>query len=323
MGLLFKDTIFLKDSCDLENEIFELEGLKEKVKDQEELNKYIKTLRAGLNGERAIEYELKNARIGMYVLHDINIQHEDLNAQIDYIIITPAHCYLVESKNMVGDISVDNKGQFVRKMPWGKSEAIYSPITQAQRHIDILKKIQDANKSALEKTLSFFSKDSYYKPLVVVANSNGILNTKWAKKEIKDEIVRVDGLIEYLERDIKNTKLLDLDSRANMEKEGRYFLSLDVPKQKNNWLERFEIVDCTHNSKETALSVRERLLKYRKDQSKQRNYPAYYIFTNDQMDKMIETQPKTIKDLYQILEPIKVKMYGEDFIKILNEDSKE
>ena len=271
MGLLFKDTIFLKDSCDLENEIFELEALKDKVKDKDELNKYIKTLRAGLNGERAIEYELKNARIGMFVLHDINIQYEDLNAQIDYVIITPAHCYLVESKNMVGDISVDNKGQFIRKMPWGKSEAIYSPITQAQRHIDALKKIRDANRSTIEKTLMYFSKDNYLKPLVVVSNSNGILNTKWAKKEVKEKIVRVDGLIEYLEWDIKHTKLLDLDSKSNMEKEAQYLLGLDVPKQKNNWLDRLEFLGEEQKNEDTSLSVKDQLLKYRKDQSKQRN----------------------------------------------------
>lgn len=32
----------------------------------------------------------------MYVLHDINIQYEDNNAQIDYVIVTPVHTYLVE-----------------------------------------------------------------------------------------------------------------------------------------------------------------------------------------------------------------------------------
>ncbi|MBQ6126591.1 MAG: NERD domain-containing protein, partial [Erysipelotrichaceae bacterium] len=242
MGLLFKETVFLKDSCDLENEIFELEALKDKVKNQDELNKYIKTLRAGLNGERAIEYELKNARIGMYVLHDINIQYEDLNAQIDYVIVTPAHCYLIECKNMVGDISVDNKGQFIRKMPWVKNEAIYSPITQAQRHVDVLKKIRDSNKNALEKTLIFLAKDTYFKPLVVVSNSNGILNTKWARKEVKEKIVRVDGLVDYLEKDIKEAKLIELDNKSSMEKEAQYILTLDIPKQRNNWLDRFELV---------------------------------------------------------------------------------
>lgn len=287
MGLLFKETIFLKDSCDLENEIFELEAVKEKVKNQDELNKYIKTLRAGLNGERAIEYELKNARIGMYVLHDINIQYEDQNAQIDYVIVTPAHCYLVECKNMVGDISVDNQGQFVRKMPWGKNEAIYSPLTQAQRHVDILKKIRDANKSVIEKTLIHLSKDTYFKPLVVVSNSNGILNTKWAKKEVKEKIVRVDGLVEYLSRDIKETKVIELDTKAGMEKEAQYILSLDVPKQKNNWLDRFELLDDKKENTGSEDSIREELLKYRKEQSKARNYPAYYIFTNEQLEKLL------------------------------------
>ena len=312
---MFKDTIFLKESCDLENEIAELESLNGKVKNQEELSKYIRLLSAGLKGEKAIEYELKSARIGMYVLHDINIQYDNLNAQIDYVIVTPAHCYLVECKNMVGDISIDNQGQFVRKMLWGRSEAIYSPITQAQRHVDTLKKIRDENKNVLEKTLISLSEDTYFKPLVVVSNSNGILNTKWAKKEIKDKIVRVDGLVEYLKKDIQKAKLIELDHRSGMEKEAKFILSLDTPKKKNNWLDIFEVFNSDD-------SLREKLVSYRKDQSKKRSFPAYYIFTNDQLDKLISQKPKTIKELEAILEPIKIKLYGEDIVKIINVEKK-
>ncbi|MBR2791412.1 MAG: NERD domain-containing protein [Erysipelotrichaceae bacterium] len=317
MGIFFKDTIFLKDSCDLENEIYELENLKEIVVDKDELVKYIKFLRAGLNGERAIEYELKNARIGMYVLHDINIKHEDLNAQIDYVIITPVHCYLVECKNMVGDITVDNRGQFVRKMPWGKAESIYSPITQAQRHVDILKKKRDSMRSTFTKALSLFSDDSYYQPLVVVANSNGILNTKWAKKEVKDKIVRVDGLIEYLNKEIKSVGLTDLDSRTTMEKTAQFILSINTPKEKNNWTDRFELITDDNKAESTENGLRDKLINYRKAESKKRGYPAYYIFTNDQMDKIIEQSPKTIDELSKILEPIKVKMYGQDILNLI------
>ena len=63
MGLFFKDTVFVKDNCDLKNEISELEQLRGKVTNEDELDKYIKTLKAGLSGEKAIEYELKNAEL--------------------------------------------------------------------------------------------------------------------------------------------------------------------------------------------------------------------------------------------------------------------
>lgn len=317
MGLIFKDTIFLKETSDLETELVELEKLKGKVKDKEKLDKYIKTLKAGINGEKAIEYELKNARIGMYVLHDINVVYEDNNAQIDYVIITPAHCYLVECKNMIGDITVDNKGQFVRKLPWGSKESIYSPLTQAQRHVDVIKKIRDKNNGLIAKAVISLSNDDYYKPLVVVSNSNGILNTRFATKEVKNKIVRVDALIEYLNNDIQNKKLIELDSKSVMEKIAYKLLEHNTQKEKNNWLERFEIAEDINESNDSEL--KERLLTYRKEQSKQRNYPAYYIFSNDQLDKLLEIKPKDKNELSKILEPVKVKIYGEDIIKFFSD----
>ena len=317
MGLLFKDTVFLKEDSDLETEIAELEAIRAQVVNQDELDKFLKILKAGCNGEKAIEYELKNARIGMFVLHDINIQYEDNNAQIDYVIVTPSNCYLVECKNMVGDITVDNKGQFIRKLPWGSKESIYSPLTQAQRHVDTLKKIRDQSHGIVGKLIISLAKDDYFRPLVVVSNSNGILNTKYATKDVKSKIVRVDNLIEYLKNDISEKGLIDLSSKSEMERVANSILNLNVPKQKNNWLDRFEIKekDNRHNNSNEAL--RESLIKYRKEESKKRNYPAYYIFTNDQLEKIISNLPKNMDELSNVLEPIKIKIYGNDILSIV------
>ena len=70
----------------------------------------LKLCELGLKGEKEIEFELKNSNIGMYVLHDINMKYEDLTAQIDYIVITPASMYFIECKNLVGNIRVNSRG---------------------------------------------------------------------------------------------------------------------------------------------------------------------------------------------------------------------
>ena len=62
-----------------------------------------------------IAYQLKKANIGMFVLRDIKVKHEDLTAQIDYVIITPVYTYYVECKNLVGNITVNDKGDFIRE----------------------------------------------------------------------------------------------------------------------------------------------------------------------------------------------------------------
>ena len=318
MGLFFKETIFLKEDSDLEKELSELENLKDKVTNTEELDKYIKLLKAGINGEKAIEYELKNARIGLFVLHDINIQYEDNNAQIDYVIVTPSKCYLVECKNLIGDITVDNRGQFIRKLPWGQKEAIYSPVTQAKRHLEILKKIRHQNQGIIAKTVTALSKDDYYKSLVVVSNANGILNTKYATKEIKNMIVRVDGLIDYFKQENELTGIIEQNTKNEMERTARSILDLNVPKENNNWLTRFEITENSDKDCNDS-SLKEKLLQYRKEESKKRNYPAYYIFNNDQLDKILSEKPADIQNLSKILEPIKIKMYGADILEIIKD----
>ena len=46
--------------------------------------------------------------------------------------------------------------------------------------------------------------------------------------------------------------------------------------------------------------------------------PAYYIFTNEELDKLVELKPKSIEELNNILTPIKVKTHGEVIIKKIN-----
>lgn len=54
------------------------------------------------------------------------------------------------------------------------------------------------------------------------------------------------------------------------------------------------------------------------------NVPAYYIFTNEELVRLMEEKPKTIEELKEknILSPIKVKCHGEEIIEIMNQESK-
>lgn len=323
MGLFFKETIFLKDDCNLKNEIDELLNLKGKVTNENELDKQIKLLKAGINGEEAIEYELKNARIGMYVLRDVNINVNESSAQIDYVVITSVHAYLIECKNMIGDITIDNNGQFIRKLPWGNKESIYSPVTQAQRHVDIMKKYRDANRSSILNALnSLIGEDDYYKPLVVVANTNGIINMKYATREIKNIVVKVDNLINYLTNDINKAKLLKRDSKEIMEKTAKYILSANTPKEKENWTNRFELKKEYSNTFKKQImpndSLEIELRAYRTKKSKEMKRKAYYIFTNAELEKLINIRPKTKAELNSILNCVKIDIYGEDILRIIN-----
>ena len=91
-------------------------GLSEKAygKIKEEIDKQIKLATYGLAGERNIAFELKNSDIDMYILHDVYFEYEDLSAQIDYMIFTRKRVYIIECKNLIGDIEIDDGGNFIR-----------------------------------------------------------------------------------------------------------------------------------------------------------------------------------------------------------------
>ena len=64
-------------------------------------------------------------------------------------------------------------------------------------------------------------------------------------------------------------------------------------------------------------NLKERLVELRKNRSNEMNIPAYYVFTNDELEKIAELRPKTIEELKNsnILTSIKLKTHGEKIIE--------
>lgn len=74
----FKDTIFLKESSDLEDRYNALKKLSEEYPNNELIGQELYIVKKGLDGEKEIEYQLKKSNLGMYVLHDVNLEYEDM-----------------------------------------------------------------------------------------------------------------------------------------------------------------------------------------------------------------------------------------------------
>lgn len=77
---------------------------------------------------------------------------------------------------------------------------------------------------------------------------------------------------------------------------------------------KFNLKDNNVNKEE----LKEELIKFRKSRSQEMKIPAYYIFTNDELEKIVEEEPKTIENLKGILSPIKIKTHGELIIELIN-----
>lgn len=202
MGLFQKKigTVFLKSDSDAQGFVEKMEKLSEEATAElkSEIEKQIKIAKYGLAGENTLAFELKNSGMDMYVLHDIYLEADDMSAQIDYLLVTRKHVYVIECKNLIGNIEVDSMGNFVRTYEIsGKKikEGIYSPITQNQRHLQVIRALRGKEKNFFTKLLFENNFENAYKSLIVLANPKTYLNAKYAKKDVKNQIIRADQLI--------------------------------------------------------------------------------------------------------------------------------
>lgn len=205
MGFFDKITepIFVKEDSEAEKQLAALREIQSQLSGEgtEALEQEIKIVEAGIFGEKQIKFELENSHIPMYVLHDLYLEHNGLTAQIDYLVITKKHIYVIECKNLYGNIEIDNKGGFIRSFSYKNKtmkEGIYSPITQNIRHLELIKAIRKEEKNILTKVLYERNFDKNYRSIVVLANPKTVLNDKFAKKEIKSQVIRADQLVEYI-----------------------------------------------------------------------------------------------------------------------------
>lgn len=251
--------IFLKEENELKYYILKLQELYSRAEGdlKYKVEKELKIASLGEFGEKNIAFELKNSNIPMYVLHDINLEIDGLSAQIDYIVVTRKTTFIIECKNLIGNIEIDSQGNFIRTYNFNGryiKEGIYSPITQNQRHLDILKRLGKENKSNIV-TKVLFEKyfDKNYKSIVVLANPKTYLNYKYAKKEVKDKVIRADQLIDYIKRTNEKSDSASFDD-DNLKKQAEKILSWHKS-DKMGYLNRYQslLEEVNNNTKDIVL----------------------------------------------------------------------
>lgn len=258
--------VFLKETSDASAFIEKMQELSEQATGEckKEIDKQIKIAGYGVAGEENIAFELKNSGMDMFILHDIYLEHEELSAQIDYLIVAKKHIYIIECKNLIGNIEMDNKGAFIRTYElYGRKvkEGIYSPITQNERHLNVLKAVRKEAKNAVQKFFFERNFENSYKSIVCLANSRTILNDKYAKKEVKNKVVRADQLIALLkkmEKESKNEKISEKEMRNLAE----FFLKASKPNKSDYVVKYEEMVTSLKKQKEdTATQTQEEVVK--------------------------------------------------------------
>jgi Superfamily II DNA helicase len=346
MGLFdkIKEPIFLKESSNAEEQLEKLKNLEPLLnpKGQTIIKQDIKCLEYGIAGEKNIAFELKNSHMPMYILHDIYLEDGDLSAQIDYLVFTKKICFVIECKNLYGDIEIDGNGNFIRSIEFAskkKKEGIYSPITQNQRHLELMKKLKIDNKSNMfTKFMAGRYFEDFNKSVVVLANPKSVLNAKFAKREVKEKVIRADQLVRYIKDAFEKSKESACSEEKMLEWAQSYlYLHKNADKDYAEKYEQYKLntIEAEDLQEEVPTSeisvamevevpieetdIYKELKAYRMNKSREENIKPYFIYNDNQLKDLILKRPRTKDELQAVVGfgLVKANKYGDDIIKIV------
>lgn len=229
MGLFSRpETVILKEGSSAKQQLVALESLRGTLPPaaERQLEADIRAVQAGIVGEDRILYELKNSRMDMFVLQDLYFELDGLTAQIDFLVATPQRNFVLECKNLYGNIEVNSKGEFIRTFNGRKKEGIYSPITQNRRHLELINAMLRKSRGPVMSYLLDKGFADFWRSLVVFANPKTVVNDRYAKKEVKKHLVRADSLIDVMKA-INNEKGLGHEKsyKSDVRDGAEWFLS--------------------------------------------------------------------------------------------------
>ena len=257
-ALLYKSfgPVFIKENSDAEAYIEKMKDLSLKAsgKVKEKIEQQINAAESGLYGEKQIAFELKNSGMDMFIMHDLYLEKNGLSAQIDFLVMTRKHTFIIECKNLYGNIEIDDKGNFIRHIGQGKfyrKEGFVSPVSQNERHLNVIKEIRKEYKTNFY-TQGVFEKffPRIYRSIVVLANPKTILNDKNAPNSIRKIVIRADQLVSYIKR-IEEEDDLYKSSEKEMHELLDSFIKCSKP-CKSDYAKKYEelLNGCKENQEE-------------------------------------------------------------------------
>ena len=319
MGFFNKmsEPVFLKRNSGLEEQLEKLRGLETLLNEEgkAKLRQDIRNLEAGILGEQNIAFELENSHMPMYIIHDLYLRDGDLTSQIDYLVVTRKICFVIECKNLYGNIEIDNQGTFVRTIEFGRQtrrEGIYSPITQNQRHMALLRKLRlEQSKGFLSRFLRGRSFDEDHRAIVVLANPRTVLDARYAKKEVKSQVIRADHLVDFIRETCEDSRAAELSDKE-MRNWAQSYLDMDQ-EQGTDYLRKYEEYKAykapgrvqARDLADGGAGIRERIIKdlrsYRWNTSQAEGIKPYMVFNDKQMMDLLEKFPADKRELKQVM----------------------
>lgn len=138
LSMIYKELDSKEESIQTLEKLFKMS---QSDKQKKLIQKEIQSLKNGYEGEKQnayyIDFYLKDSK-NVIVLHDIRIEHNKESAQIDHMIISRLGIELIESKNLSGEVSINNDNSLTIKYN-NTVKTVPNPLEQSKRHAKVLK----------------------------------------------------------------------------------------------------------------------------------------------------------------------------------------
>ncbi|WP_042454887.1 nuclease-related domain-containing protein [Neobacillus dielmonensis] len=153
-----------------------------------ELAPFIKNLMSGCNGEKKINYFLKQIPTQRFhIFHDLRLPYGDSYFQLDFVLLSPKVIILLDGKNHSGKLTIE-QNQMTQE--YQEKRLVYeNPISQANRHKLLL------NYFFAEHKIPQIPIES----LVVISKSTTELSINPSYTEAQKKVCRASNLIEKIE----------------------------------------------------------------------------------------------------------------------------
>ncbi|MBR3281594.1 MAG: NERD domain-containing protein [Clostridia bacterium] len=257
----------------------------------------------------------KHEDIGGRFLYNVYLPKEDgTTTEIDMLLITPKGIFVFESKNfsgiIFGEYDQKNWTQYLNRHT---KEHFYNPIKQNETHIKYLKEQLKMIFGPVPKNIAIYSMVVFSKRCKLGKVPEFTADTFVIKRENVERVVdniimsKASNDITYKEVDEIQKALFAYTQKTKQEKEKH----VEDIRSKS-------AINYERTSKDDAL--KNRLKGFRTETARKYRKPPYYIFNDEELEKLIAIKPKTQAEVYNILPKVKANYYSKEIVKIINEE---
>jgi len=176
--------------------------------------------RAGDEAERQMAFYLKRAFAddpGVHVFHNLRLEADGDAAQIDHLILHRSGAIIIESKSVTSSVRINERDEWTRE--WnGRWTGMPSPVLQAKRQADFLRKVLRARREELMSKAIFGLVQRgfgmFVFDVVVAISDQGVIQCRGQLSDVRKADQVVDRVRELIREQAGLASLTSKDPRS-------------------------------------------------------------------------------------------------------------